>query len=119
MKSRNQFEQFVSGEHGLAERIKVAWHGSYATTDQAQRMARIDWMLVPSIWREIIGLVLCKAFMFHRPPSASRIGGLTQYPEAEMPETPLELTLLLRPAGADRGPTKVSRLLWEPGRGSG
>lgn len=77
-KFRTQFDEFVSGKHGLPERIKVTWHGSYAMTDLPARMARIDWVLVPSIWWEIFGLVLSEAFMFHRPPIASRIGGLAE-----------------------------------------
>ncbi|MGH7101426.1 MAG: glycosyltransferase [Acetobacteraceae bacterium] len=77
-KFRSAFEDFVSGKHGLPDRIKVTWHGSYAMTDLASRMARIDWVLVPSIWWEIFGLVLSEAFMFRRPPIASRIGGLAE-----------------------------------------
>jgi len=77
-KFRTQFDEFVSGKHGLPERIKVTWNGSYAMTDLPARMARIDWVLVPSIWWEIFGLVLSEAFMFHRPPIASRIGGLAE-----------------------------------------
>ncbi|HTU55441.1 MAG TPA: glycosyltransferase [Acetobacteraceae bacterium] len=77
-KFRGQFEDFVSGKHGLPERIKVTYNGSYAMTDLPARMARIDWVLVPSIWWEIFGLVLSEAFMFRRPPIASRIGGLAE-----------------------------------------
>ncbi len=77
-KFRTRFEEFVSGKHGLPERIKITWHGSYAMTDLPARMARIDWVLVPSIWWEIFGLVLSEAFMFRRPPIASRIGGLAE-----------------------------------------
>ncbi len=77
-KFRKQFDDFVNGRHGLPERVRVAYNGSYAMTDLPSRMARIDWVLVPSIWWEIFGLVLSEAFMFRRPPIASRIGGLAE-----------------------------------------
>ena len=77
-KFRKQFDDFVSGRHGLPDRVKIAYNGSYAMTDLPSRMARIDWVLVPSIWWEIFGLVLSEAFMFRRPPIASRIGGLAE-----------------------------------------
>ena len=75
---RKQFDDFVSGRHGLPDRVKIAYNGSYAMTDLPSRMARIDWVLVPSIWGESFGLVLSEAFMFRRPPIASRIGGLAE-----------------------------------------
>jgi glycosyltransferase involved in cell wall biosynthesis len=77
-KFRNQFDDFVGGKHGLPERIKVTYNGSYAMTDLPSRMSRIDWVLVPSVWWEIFGLVLSEAYMFRRPPIASRIGGLAE-----------------------------------------
>ncbi|MDA8052454.1 MAG: glycosyltransferase [Rhodospirillales bacterium] len=77
-KFRIRFDEFISGKHQLPERIKVSWNGSYAMTDLPSRMGRIDWVLVPSIWWEIFGLVLSEAFMFRRPPIASRIGGLAE-----------------------------------------
>jgi glycosyltransferase involved in cell wall biosynthesis len=77
-KFRRQFEDFVSGRHGLPERIRITHNGSYAMTDLPARMARIDWVLVPSIWGESFGLVLSEAFMFRRPPIASHIGALAE-----------------------------------------
>ncbi|HUC16591.1 MAG TPA: glycosyltransferase [Acetobacteraceae bacterium] len=77
-KFRNRFEDFVAGRHGMPARIEIIDNGGYAVTDLPARMARIDWVLVPSIWGESFGLVLSEAFMFRRPPIASRIGGLAE-----------------------------------------
>jgi glycosyltransferase involved in cell wall biosynthesis len=77
-KFRARFEAFVAGRHGMPQRIEVIHNGGYAVSDLPARMARIDWVLVPSIWEESFGLVLSEAFMFRRPPIASRIGGLAE-----------------------------------------
>ncbi len=77
-KFRARFEDFVAGRHGMPERIEIIHNGGYAMSDLPARMARIDWVLVPSIWGESFGLVLSEAFMFRRPPIASRIGGLAE-----------------------------------------
>ena len=43
-----------------------------------QRMARIDWCIVPSVWWEIFGLVISEAWMFGRPVIASNVGGMKE-----------------------------------------
>ena len=51
------------------------FNGSYQVDELPQRMARIDWCLVPSTWWEIFGLVISEAWMFQRPVIASNVGG--------------------------------------------
>ena len=39
-------------------------------------MAAVDWVIVPSIWWEVFGLVVSEAWMFGRPIIVSDIAGL-------------------------------------------
>ena len=73
---RLEIEAFRSKEEELPvnERI-VAFNGSYSVDQLAQRMARVDWCIVPSVWWEAFGLVISEAWMFKRPVIASNIGG--------------------------------------------
>jgi glycosyltransferase involved in cell wall biosynthesis len=73
---RTEIETFEAEEEGLPfdERI-VFFNGSYHTDQIAQRMARVDWCIVPSTWWEIFGLVISEAWMFKRPIIASNVGG--------------------------------------------
>jgi glycosyltransferase involved in cell wall biosynthesis len=57
------------------ERRRVRMNGSYQAEEIGERMARIDWCVVPSIWREAFGLVISEAWMFKRPVIASNTGG--------------------------------------------
>jgi glycosyltransferase involved in cell wall biosynthesis len=50
-------------------------NGAYQMSDLATRMGRIDWALVPSVWREAFGLVVSEAFLFGRPVICSDQGG--------------------------------------------
>jgi glycosyltransferase involved in cell wall biosynthesis len=76
---RSELETFLSKENELpvGERI-VVFNGSYSTDQLEQRMARVDWCIVPSVWREAFGLVISEAWMFKRPVIASNIGGLAE-----------------------------------------
>ena len=58
--------------------IEVRDRGAYARHDLARRMAAVDWVLVPSTWWEVFGLVVSEAWMFGRPVIASAIGGLAE-----------------------------------------
>jgi glycosyltransferase involved in cell wall biosynthesis len=58
----------------FAERM-VFFNGPYEVDQLAQRMARVDWVVVPSVWWESFGLVISEAMMFRRPVIASAIGG--------------------------------------------
>jgi glycosyltransferase involved in cell wall biosynthesis len=73
---RAEFEAFLAKEHELpvGERI-VIFNGSYSVQQLPQRMARVDWCIVPSVWWEIFGLVISEAWMFKRPVIASNVGG--------------------------------------------
>lgn len=73
---RTEIEAFLEAEKDLpfSERI-VFFNGSYQVDELPQRMARIDWCMVPSTWWEIFGLVISEAWMFGRPVIASNVGG--------------------------------------------
>jgi glycosyltransferase involved in cell wall biosynthesis len=73
---RAEFEAFIAKENQLpvGERI-VFLNGSYSVQQLPQRMARVDWCIVPSVWWEIFGLVISEAWMFRRPVIASNVGG--------------------------------------------
>ncbi len=73
---RKEFEDFLAAERErpFTEQILV-FNGSYQVDELPQRMARIDWCLVPSTWWEIFGLVISEAWMFQRPVIASNVGG--------------------------------------------
>jgi glycosyltransferase involved in cell wall biosynthesis len=73
---RAELEAFIAEEKKLptSERI-VTFNGSYSVQQLPQRMARVDWCLVPSVWWEIFGLVISEAWMFKRPVIASNVGG--------------------------------------------
>ena len=73
---RAELEAFIAEEKKLpaVERI-VTFNGSYSVQQLPQRMARVDWCIVPSVWWEIFGLVISEAWMFKRPVIASNVGG--------------------------------------------
>jgi glycosyltransferase involved in cell wall biosynthesis len=76
---RTEIETFLKEESGLAaaERV-VTLNGSYSVDQLAQRMARVDWCIVPSVWWEAFGLVVSEAWMFKRPVIASDVGALAE-----------------------------------------
>jgi len=59
-------------------RIEVRERGPYSRDEVADRMRAVDWVLVPSTWWEIFGLVVSEAWMFGRPVIASAIAGLKE-----------------------------------------
>jgi glycosyltransferase involved in cell wall biosynthesis len=73
---RSEIECFLSKEAELpvGERCVVI-NGSYSVDQLAQRMNRVDWCVVPSVWWESFGLVISEAWMFKRPVIASNVGG--------------------------------------------
>lgn len=76
---RAEIEAFLIKENELpvGERI-VFFNGSYSVDQLAQRMTRVDWCIVPSVWWEVFGLVISEAWMFKRPVIASNVGGLAE-----------------------------------------
>jgi glycosyltransferase involved in cell wall biosynthesis len=73
---RAEIEAFLAKEEELpiGNRI-VVFNGSYSVDQLPQRMSRVDWCIVPSVWWEIFGLVISEAWMFKRPVIASNVGG--------------------------------------------
>jgi len=59
-------------------KIIVRENGAYGRDQLASRMSSVDWVIVPSTWWEIFGLVVSEAWMFGRPVIASAIAGLKE-----------------------------------------
>ena len=76
---RMEIETFRAAEEQLPpeERI-VSFNGSYHVDQLAQRMSRVDWCIVPSVWWETFALVISEAWMFRRPVIASDIGAMAE-----------------------------------------
>lgn len=70
-----QVEELRKSQFG---RITVRENGAYGRDQLAERMASVDWVIVPSTWWEIFGLVVSEAWMFGRPVIASAIAGLKE-----------------------------------------
>jgi glycosyltransferase involved in cell wall biosynthesis len=73
---RAEIEAFLAAEAELpAIERNVVFNGSYHHDQLENRMARIDWCIVPSVWWEIFCLVISEAWSFGRPVIASNAGG--------------------------------------------
>jgi glycosyltransferase involved in cell wall biosynthesis len=74
---REEIETFMAaeGERPVNERI-VVFNGSYDTRGLANRMARVDWCVVPSTWWETFALVISEAWMFKKPVICSNVGAM-------------------------------------------
>lgn len=72
---QERFDAFLKDAKSLRN-VQVQQLGAYAMGDLPARMGRVDWVLVPSIWWEIFGLVVSEAFMFRKPPIVSNVGGI-------------------------------------------
>jgi glycosyltransferase involved in cell wall biosynthesis len=59
-------------------RIEIRERGPYSRDQLAERMRVVDWVMVPSTWWEIFGLVVSEAWMFGRPVVAAAIAGLKE-----------------------------------------
>ncbi|GAN81731.1 glycosyltransferase family 4 protein [Acidocella aminolytica] len=76
---RKEIESFLEEEARrpvLEQRVR--FNGGYHHDQLATRMARVDWVVVPSIWWEIYGLVMSEAWHFGRPVIASNKGGMAE-----------------------------------------
>jgi glycosyltransferase involved in cell wall biosynthesis len=60
------------------ERPNVRFMGSYKRAEIPRLMARIDWVVVPSIWWETGPIVVWEAFQNGRPVISSDIGGMSE-----------------------------------------
>lgn len=73
------FRERISGLLGpLADEGVVQWRGAYTPDQLRQRMATIDWVVVPSIWWENSPMVIQEAFACGRPLLVSDIGGMKE-----------------------------------------
>src|SRR5262249_30791523 len=61
-----------------ATRTNVTHVGRYEPANLPELMARIDWVVVPSIWWENSPLVIQEAFLHRRPVICSDIGGMAE-----------------------------------------
>ncbi len=62
----------------LIEQGVLQWVGAYQPHELANRMAGIDWVVVPSIWWENSPMVIQEAFVYGRPPIVADIGGMAE-----------------------------------------
>lgn len=107
---RAEFEAFMSeeNERPVGERL-VIFNGSYSVQQLPQRMSRVDWCIVPSVWWEIFCLVISEAWMFKRPVIASNVGGpgerVTHEKDGLLFEVadPSSLAQAIRRAGSESG----------------
>jgi glycosyltransferase involved in cell wall biosynthesis len=76
---REEMEKFLAEEQHRppAERL-VTSNGSYHTEQLQQRMNRVDWCIVPSVWWEAFGLVISEAWMFGKPVICSNVGAMAE-----------------------------------------
>lgn len=73
---RTEIEEFRRQEEALESTDRLVWfNGAYHVDQVSQRMAGVDWCIVPSVWWEIFGLVISEAWMFKKPLIASNVGG--------------------------------------------
>jgi len=56
----------------------VQWIGAYQPHELPDRMAGVDWVVVPSIWWENSPMVIQEAFLYGRPLLVSNIGGMAE-----------------------------------------
>jgi glycosyltransferase involved in cell wall biosynthesis len=76
---RTEIEGFLEEEEKLPfdQRI-VVLNGPYQVDQLRQRMARVDWCIVPSIWLEAFALVISEAWMFRKPVICSNAGAMAE-----------------------------------------
>ncbi|MGO8740442.1 glycosyltransferase [Rhodoblastus sp.] len=56
--------------------VRIHDLGRYGRDELAERMTMVDWVIAPSTWWEVFGLVVSEAWMFGRPVIVSDIAGL-------------------------------------------
>lgn len=56
----------------------VRWAGPYQASQLKNRMSKVDWVIVPSIWWENSPMVIQEAFIYGRPVICANIGGMAE-----------------------------------------
>ena len=56
----------------------VTFLGKYEISELPERMSRVSWVVVPSIWWENSPMIIQEAFMYKRPVICSNIGGMAE-----------------------------------------
>jgi glycosyltransferase involved in cell wall biosynthesis len=76
---RAEIEAFLAAEQERppSQRL-VIYNGSYHVEQLQQRMSRIDWCIVPSMWWEAFALVISEAWMFGKPVIGSNVGAMAE-----------------------------------------
>ena len=72
------FQHRVNSLLGSEAAKNISWHGGYQSRDIPELMARVDWVVIPSIWWENSPLVIQEAFAHSRPVIGSDIGGIAE-----------------------------------------
>lgn len=76
---KEEFRNRIAELRGPLERDGVLrWVGPYTRAELPRRMAKIDWLLVPSIWWENSPMVIQEAFVYGRPVICSGLGGMAE-----------------------------------------
>ncbi len=77
---QHQSEDFRAAFASRMERLAgcVRFYGEYRRDDLPALMARVGWVVVPSIWWENSPMVIQEAFNHRRPVICSNIGGMAE-----------------------------------------
>jgi glycosyltransferase involved in cell wall biosynthesis len=62
----------------LLESGNVLWNGPYGREELADRIERVDWVVMPSVWWENSPMVIQEAYLSRRPVICSGIGGMAE-----------------------------------------
>lgn len=75
-----QTDAFRAGVQEKLQRLSgvATWHGAYEAAQVPQLMAKVDWVVVPSVWWENAPLVIEEAFAHRRPVICSGVGGMAE-----------------------------------------
>lgn len=71
-------ERFRALLEPLQKEGVVRWVGPYQPHEMRERMAMVDWVLVPSIWWENSPMVIQESLLLGRPLVVSNIGGMAE-----------------------------------------
>lgn len=62
----------------LIEEGTLRWAGAYPREEVLQRISRVDWVVVPSIWWENSPMIIQEAFVCGKPVICSNVGGMSE-----------------------------------------